>query len=173
MVSAALSMVLVACGDDTPAQQSAPSAVTSAPPRIPDSSVAPVPPSTSLTAPPLKAEPPENTAPASPEEVARALQVAGNWVAHWARPAPGTPADRWAAELAPLTLPESRALLGDIDPQNVPATRVTGPAAQTSTGIGVVEADVPTDAGSVHVTVLRDPTGQWLVTAWTPTEGSR
>jgi hypothetical protein len=95
-----------------------------------------------------------------------ALAVGTAFVMHWVRPAPGVIAEQWLAAVTPYVMPESVVELRSVDPANIPATRVTGPAVTTATSPSVVQATVPTDAGAITVVVVQQPTGQWLVRTW-------
>lgn len=99
--------------------------------------------------------------PAAPAAVAAALA----YVTAWARPdlAPNA----WYAAVRGLVVPQYARLLADTDPASVPAHTVTGPARVLSSTTAVVVVAVPTDAGTVQVTVLR--TGaRWLIATARP-----
>jgi hypothetical protein len=84
---------------------------------------------------------------------------------------PGVEEKQWANDLARWLTPQATADYSAVDPANVPATRVTGPARLTvdeANGYGVMAA-VPTDAGTYTLQLLR--TGQeapWKVNRLTP-----
>ncbi|MEV7649070.1 hypothetical protein [Arthrobacter sp. NPDC089319] len=98
-----------------------------------------------------------------------AVDVAEKAMADFARP--GAEEKQWANDLARWLTPQATADYSAVDPANVPATRVTGPATLTvdeANGYGVMAA-VPTDAGAYTVQLLR--TGQkapWKVNRLTP-----
>lgn len=84
---------------------------------------------------------------------------------------PGVDDKQWANDLARWLTPQATADYSAVDPVNVPATRVTGPATLTideANGYGVMAA-VPTDAGTYTLQLLR--TGKeapWKVNRLTP-----
>lgn len=84
---------------------------------------------------------------------------------------PGVDDKQWANDLARWLTPQATADYSAVDPANVPATRVTGPATLTvdeANGYGVMAA-VPTDAGTYTLQLLR--TGKdapWKVNRLTP-----
>jgi len=89
-----------------------------------------------------------------------ATDAALRFVHAWARPDLEQPA--WFAALRDLVTPAYARLLAATDPANVPAHLVTGaPVARSSTST-VLVTDVPTDAGTVRVTLTRVD-GRWLV----------
>ncbi|RSM75194.1 hypothetical protein DMB66_00035 [Actinoplanes sp. ATCC 53533] len=91
---------------------------------------------------------------------AAATDAALRFVHAWARPGLAQPT--WYAALRDLVTPAYAQLLAATDPANVPAHLVTGaPAARSSTST-VLVTDVPTDAGTVRVTLTRVD-GRWLV----------
>jgi len=98
-----------------------------------------------------------------------AVDVAEKAMADFARP--GVEEKQWANDLARWLTPQATADYSAVDPANVPATRVTGPATLTvdeANGYGVMAA-VPTDAGTYTVQLLH--TGQeapWKVNRLTP-----
>ena len=99
----------------------------------------------------------------------QAVDVAQNAMADFARPSVG---DRqWANDLARWLTPQATADYSAVDPANIPASRVTGPAklaVDEANGYGVTAA-VPTNAGTYTLQLLR--TGQdapWKVNRLTP-----
>ena len=91
---------------------------------------------------------------------AAATDAALRFVHAWARPGLDQPA--WFAGIRDLVTPAYAGLLAATDPANVPAHLVTGaPVARSSTST-VLVTDVPTDAGTVRVTLTRVD-GRWLV----------
>ncbi|UYY83615.1 hypothetical protein OIT41_20400 (plasmid) [Arthrobacter sp. YA7-1] len=99
----------------------------------------------------------------------KAVKVAEKAMADFARPA--VEEKQWANDLARWLTPQATADYSAVDPANIPATRVTGPATLTvdeANGYGVVAA-VPTNAGTYTVQLLR--TGKdapWKVNRLTP-----
>ncbi|NYT96454.1 hypothetical protein [Salinispora sp. H7-4] len=102
------------------------------------------------------AEPPE------PPPAAQAAPVAARFASAWARP--DLSATAWWQGLAPLCDEGFAGLLRTVDPAQVPATRVTGPPVAThAPADGAAEFEVPTDAGTVTVT-LAGVDGRWVAT---------
>jgi len=98
-----------------------------------------------------------------------AVDTAQKAMADFARP--GVEDKQWANDLARWLTPQATADYSAVDPVNVPATRVTGPATLTvdeANGYGVMAA-VPTDAGTFTVQLLRTgPDAPWKVNRLTP-----
>ena len=59
---------------------------------------------------------------------AAALQVASRWARAWVRPPDGTTSAKWLDGLRTTTTDEYLGVLVGVDPSNIPATKVTGPA---------------------------------------------
>jgi hypothetical protein len=99
----------------------------------------------------------------------QAVDVAQKAMADFARP--GTDRARWANDLARWLTPQATADYSAVDPANIPATRITGPATLSvdeTNGYGAMAA-VPTNAGTYTVQLLR--TGKdapWKVHRLTP-----
>ncbi|MGO4235814.1 hypothetical protein [Pseudarthrobacter sp. YAF2] len=98
-----------------------------------------------------------------------AVDTAQKAMADFARP--GVADKQWANDLARRLTPQATADYSAVDPANVPATRVTGPATLTvdeANGYGVMAA-VPTDAGTYTLQLLRTgPQAPWKVNRLTP-----
>nr|WP_205834931.1 hypothetical protein [Arthrobacter sp. SF27] len=99
----------------------------------------------------------------------KARETAEQAMADFARP--GVEEQRWANDLARWLTPQATADYSAVDPANVPAHRVTGPATLSvdeTNGYGVT-ALVPTNAGTYTLQLLR--TGEeapWKVNRLTP-----
>lgn len=99
----------------------------------------------------------------------QAVDVAQKAMADFARPT--VEEQQWANDLARWLTPQATADYSAVDPANIPASRVTGPAKLTvdeSNGYGVTAA-VPTNAGTYTLQLLR--TGKdapWKVNRLTP-----
>ena len=99
----------------------------------------------------------------------QAVDVAQKAMADFARPQ--VEEQQWADDLARWLTPQATADYSAVDPANIPANRVTGPAKLTvdeSNGYGVT-ATVPTNAGTYTLQLLR--TGKdapWKVNRLTP-----
>ncbi|MBT2520893.1 hypothetical protein [Arthrobacter sp. ISL-28] len=98
-----------------------------------------------------------------------AAGVASRAMADFARPA--SEATRWANDFARWLTPQATAAYSAVDPANIPAARVTGPATldvDETNGYGVI-ATVPTDAGPYRVHLLRTSRDSpWKVNRLTP-----
>jgi len=94
-----------------------------------------------------------------------ALQVVTSWTAAWVRPPAGTTSVQWLAGLRPYTTDEYLGVLSGVDPSNVPATRVTGPARATQVASRSVQVQIPTDALTLLVTVVSTDAG-WRVSGY-------
>ncbi|MEI2279561.1 hypothetical protein OHC50_19055 [Paenarthrobacter ilicis] len=99
----------------------------------------------------------------------QAVDVAQKAMADFARPTVGD--QQWANDLARWLTPQATADYSAVDPANIPASRVSGPATLTvdeANGYGVT-ATVPTNAGTYTLQLLR--TGKdapWKVNRLTP-----
>ncbi|MCB5275517.1 hypothetical protein BJG92_03068 [Arthrobacter sp. SO5] len=99
----------------------------------------------------------------------KAVDVAGKAMTDFARPTMED--EQWANDLARWLTPRATADYSAVDPANIPASRVTGPATlavDETNGFGV-KASVPTNAGTYTVQLLR--TGKdspWKVNRLTP-----
>lgn len=99
-----------------------------------------------------------------------AVTAAVEFVRRWVRPTTGASREDWINEAAPYVVPEMVQALESIDPDNVPATKVTGKPRKLSQDGPRANVGVPTDAGPVLVVVLHQPDGRWLVSEWAPEE---
>ncbi|MBG0741120.1 hypothetical protein IV500_17250 [Paeniglutamicibacter antarcticus] len=99
----------------------------------------------------------------------RAVDVAGKAMADFARPA--VEERQWANDLARWLTPQAIADYSAVDPANIPAHRVTGPATLSvdeANGFGVTAA-VPTNAGTYTLQLLRrGKDAGWKVNRLTP-----
>lgn len=99
----------------------------------------------------------------------RAVDVAERAMADFARPLVGE--QQWANDLARWLTPQATAAYSAVDPTNIPANRVTGPATLTideTNGFGVTAA-VPTNAGTYSLQLLRtDKDAPWKVNRLAP-----
>jgi hypothetical protein len=92
---------------------------------------------------------------AAPEAVAYAF--AGAWANH-----EGVSAKAWRDRLVPNSTPELTEDLAVTDPEDVPATRVSGRPELVPIGDNLVDAVVETDAGKLTLRLVA-PEGKWLV----------
>jgi hypothetical protein len=104
--------------------------------------------------------PQQTPTPAAPAP--EALEVATQWAKAWVNHPAGITSEQWLAGLAPYTTEEYLAVMSSVDPVNVPATEVTGPAGATNSFTSSVEATVPTNGGTLAITVISTPQG-WRV----------
>lgn len=95
-----------------------------------------------------------------------AVDVAADWAAAWVRPAEGVTAAQWVEGLRPYTTQEYLGVLATVDPVAIPATAVTGPPVPVSVAAGSVEAEVPTDALTLVVLVVRTANDDWRVSGY-------
>lgn len=113
--------------------------------------------------PPAPASPDTENGPNAPMTItppAAATDAVLRFVHAWARP--GLPQKTWYAGVRGLATPAYARMLATVEPVNVPAHLVTGAlVARTSTDQELI-ADVPTDAGTLRVTVVPSG-GRWLV----------
>ncbi|TDQ04085.1 hypothetical protein [Labedaea rhizosphaerae] len=107
----------------------------------------------------LPAPPSPSTAAPDPE----ALDVATRWTAAWANHPAGVSTYQWLQGMRPYTTEEYMTIMESIDPANVPATKVTGPATAISSVAGSIDVRVPTDSGPLAITLIKTTEG-WRVT---------
>ncbi|MFR9803821.1 hypothetical protein ACL02T_16195 [Pseudonocardia sp. RS010] len=96
---------------------------------------------------------------------AEALQVAQNWATAWATHPEGMTNQQWVDALIPWTTPEYVGTLTGVDPANIPATTVTGPARALQVSPASVTTEVPTDGVTLQVTVVDTEAG-WRVAGY-------
>jgi hypothetical protein len=120
---------------------------------IPDDGVASVP-----------ALQPPSTSPGAATPQTVATRFAKAWLRHT-----GVTAAAWRSSLTALSTDRLDGELADADPQTVPADRITGSIALTDHVASFVEADVPTDGGTLTLSLLATG-GRWQVDAidWEP-----
>lgn len=94
-----------------------------------------------------------------------ALQTARDWVAAWATHPEGVTVDRWVAGLRPYTTEEYIGTLDAVDPANIPATTITGAVRAVQVAPASVSVDVPTDALTLRVLVVKTEAG-WRVSGF-------
>lgn len=95
---------------------------------------------------------------AAPEALLAATAFAKAWATH----PDGVTAEQWWGGVAKHTDAALADQLRGVDPAVVPATRVVGPAEAIHGGVSSADVAVPTDAGRLLVTVIRQA-GRWLV----------
>jgi hypothetical protein len=94
-----------------------------------------------------------------------ALTVATRWTQAWARHPAGTTTESWVDGLRPYTTDEYLGVLATVDPANVPASRVTGPARAVLVSPHSVRVEVPTDVVTLVVLVINTGT-EWRVAGY-------
>jgi len=95
-----------------------------------------------------------------------ALTAATRWTEAWARHPAGATAQTWVNGLRPYTTDEYLGVLSTVDPANVPATRVTGPARAVLVSPRSVRVEVPTDAVDLVVLVVNTVGTEWKVAGY-------
>ncbi|WP_026426186.1 hypothetical protein [Actinokineospora inagensis] len=106
----------------------------------------------------LTATPTPTTTSASPQ----ALDTVSKWAERWVDHPAGITAKDWLDRLRPFTTEEYIGVMATIDPANIPATKVTGPVRAGVASAKSVDVEVPTDSGTLHVTVIDTGKG-WKV----------
>jgi hypothetical protein len=96
---------------------------------------------------------------------AEALAAAERWARAWVRPEEGTSSAQWLAGLRPITTEEYLGVLSGVDPQNIPATRVTGEPEAVRVAERSVQVEIPTDALTLRVLVVDTEAG-WRVAGY-------
>jgi hypothetical protein len=119
--------------------------------------------------PPTRLPPvPELAPPRLPDAAAppAALTVATRWTRAWAHHPAGTTAASWVNGLRPYTTDEYLGVLSSVDPGNVPATKVTGPARAVLVAPNSVRVEIPTDAVDLVVLVVNSGGRDWKVAGY-------
>lgn len=104
--------------------------------------------------------PPQQPTSAEPEP--EALDVATEWAQAWVDHPEGTTQEEWLDGLRPFTTEEYMVEMATVDPENVPATEVTGEPEATESYTSSVTVSLPTDGGTLAITVISTPQG-WRV----------
>jgi hypothetical protein len=94
-----------------------------------------------------------------------AVEVAARWAAAWVRPRQGTTPQEWLDGLRNTTTDEYLGVLSGVDPDNIPATRVTGEPRPVRVAPRSVQVEVPTDTLKLVVLVVRTEDG-WRVAGY-------
>lgn len=74
----------------------------------------------------------------------------------------------WVRGIRPYVTPALAVGLAQTDPARVPATRVTGEAVLLTASATSAQVRVPTDGGSIVVTLRQAPHGPWLISEIAP-----
>jgi hypothetical protein len=122
------------------------------------------PPAEATRLPPVPELTPETLAPSQAPRAA--LTAATRWTEAWARHPAGATAQTWVNGLRPYTTDEYLGVLSTVDPANVPATRVTGPARAVLVSPRSVRVEVPTDAVDLVVLVVNTVGTEWKVAGY-------
>jgi hypothetical protein len=94
-----------------------------------------------------------------------ALDVASTWAKAWVNHPQGISNQQWLDGLRPYTTEEQLAVMNTVEPANIRATAVTGNPTVTSSYTSSVEVTVPTNAGTLKITVIATPQG-WRVAGY-------
>lgn len=100
--------------------------------------------------------------PTSAPPAPKALEIATLWAKAWVNHPEGVTTEQWLTGLKPYTTEEQIAVMSTVDPRNIQATAVTGEAKAKISYTTSVEAILPTNAGSLDITVIATPEG-WRV----------
>ena len=114
-------------------------------------------PTTSLPTKQSPAQTPTSAAPAP-----KALEIATLWANAWVNHPEGVTTEQWLNALKPYTTEEQLAVMSTVDPRNIKATEVTGPATPKVSYTISVEVTLPTNGGILDITVISTPQG-WRV----------
>ncbi|MGH3436792.1 MAG: hypothetical protein ACRDRN_10030 [Sciscionella sp.] len=117
---------------------------------------------TATTGPPPTRQSGPTEVPTAAAPAPEALQVAEAWGKAWVHHPAGTTNAKWLAGLKPYTTDEYLPVMSTVDPANIPATKVTGPAKATHSFTSSVEVTLPTDGGALDITVIKTMSG-WRV----------
>jgi hypothetical protein len=98
------------------------------------------------------------SAPPNPE----AVNVAKQWATAWVNHPAGISNANWLNGMRAMTTDEFLPVMSTVDPSNIPATRVTGDPAVTSSYTSSVQVVVPTDGPKLSITVVNTGAG-WRV----------
>ena len=80
----------------------------------------------------------------------------------------GRSQQEWTRGIQPFVTPALAAGLAQTDPARVPATKVTGEAVLLTASATSAQVRVPTDGGSIVVTLKRAASGPWQVSDVAP-----
>ncbi|RZS44155.1 hypothetical protein EV193_10129 [Herbihabitans rhizosphaerae] len=98
------------------------------------------------------------TAPTDPQ----ALEIATKWAQAWVTHPQGITNAQWVAALRPYMLEEQLGPMSKVEPANVPATALTGPAVVKSSYTTEMRLEQPTDGGVIAIDLIKTPQG-WRV----------
>ncbi|MPY79672.1 MAG: hypothetical protein GEV04_14615 [Actinophytocola sp.] len=112
---------------------------------------------TRLTEPPMT----RTSAPAEPG----ALRVVSKWARAWVTHPDGISNEKWLRGLAPFTTAEYLPVMKSVEPDNIPATKVTGEPKVVESYTASVVTDVPTDGPTLRITAVKTGAG-WRVSSY-------
>jgi hypothetical protein len=95
--------------------------------------------------------------------------VATKWGEAWVNHPEGTTLQEWLDGLAPFTTEEYLGELASVDPENVPATEVTGQPEPVESFTSSLKVRLPTDSVTLAITLIVTPQG-WRVTYYEQVE---
>ena len=107
--------------------------------------------------------PPPSSAPPAPA----ALDVATRWAQAWVNHPAGITNQQWLDQLKPYTTDEYLPRMSTVDPSNIPATKVTGPPTVINSTVSSVVVNMPTDKGTLQITVVQTDHQGWRVSSYT------
>ena len=103
------------------------------------------------------APPPPSTSPGATDPPTVAVNFTRAWLNH-----NGVTAEQWLAALRPFATAALQGRLGGVDPETVPASKISGSATATNRSESYVDVTVPLDAGALTLG-LTATGGRWLV----------
>ena len=98
----------------------------------------------------------------APPEALAAVEI---WARAWVRPDEDVSEEEWLDGLRSITTKEYLGVLEGVDPQNIPATRVTGDAEAVRVTERSVQVEIPTDTLVLRVLVVDTDAG-WRVAGY-------
>ena len=100
---------------------------------------------------------------AAPQE---ALGVAQRWATAWATHPAGITGAQWSDALRPYTTDEYLPTLAEVDPANIPSSRVTGTPRAVEVRPESMRVAVPTDAVTLQLLLVQVGPGDWRVAGY-------
>lgn len=97
-----------------------------------------------------------SVAPGAPGPLSVATAFAAGWVDH------DRSAESWLSALRPHSTQRLLGELAGVEPENVPANRVTGEAKLIPQASAITEVEIPVDAGILRLRLV-GPDGHWFV----------
>jgi len=94
-----------------------------------------------------------------------ALDVAHRWARAWVTHPDGQSNREWLAGLAPHTTAEFLPVMRTVEPDNIPASEVTGRPTVVESYTSSLVADVPTDGPTLRITLVKTDAG-WRVSQY-------